>query len=63
MKIRRREDGSESSTRISLRYTYPQELPRLLERAGFAFEALYADWEETPLTEETYFMVCACRKK
>ncbi|NGZ77791.1 class I SAM-dependent DNA methyltransferase [Saccharibacillus alkalitolerans] len=61
--IRRRADGSEERTRIDLRYTYPQELRRLLERAGFGIEGLYADWDRTPLHPGAYSMICVCRKK
>lgn len=53
----------ENRTYIDLRYTYPQELKRLLANNGFEILHLYCDWEETPLTEESYSMICVCRKK
>ncbi|OWA37807.1 hypothetical protein B9G55_07135 [Saccharibacillus sp. O16] len=61
--IRRREDGTEEQSRIALRYTYPQELQRLLEQCGFEIEGLYTDWQRTPLHSESYSMICICRKR
>ncbi|CAM3477619.1 MULTISPECIES: class I SAM-dependent methyltransferase [Saccharibacillus] len=61
--IRRQEAGSEQRSRIALRYTYPQELLRLVEQAGFAVEGLYSDWNLSPLAPDAYSMICVCRKK
>jgi len=63
MTIRRQENGMEERTHIDLRYTYPQELLRLLEQAGFETEGLYADWQRSPLRADSYSMVCVCRKR
>lgn len=61
--IRRKSDGSEERTRIDLRYTYPQELRRLLDQAGFEIEGLFSDWERSPLASDHYSMICVCRKR
>lgn len=54
---------AELRTHINLRYTYPQEMKRLLANNGFEIVHLYSDWAETPLTEESYNMVYVCRRK
>ena len=61
--IRRSADGSEERTRIDLRYTYPQELHRLAEGAGFELEGMFSDWQRSPLVSGSYSMICACRKQ
>ncbi|QFT90736.1 Glycine/sarcosine N-methyltransferase [Bacillus sp. THAF10] len=53
----------EQRTTISLRYTYPQEMKRLLDQHGFEMVALYQDWNETPITSESYEMIYVVRKK
>ncbi|MEJ8307185.1 class I SAM-dependent methyltransferase [Saccharibacillus sacchari] len=61
--IRRKNKGSEERTRIDLRYTYPQELQRLLDQAGFEIEGLFSDWQRSPLASDRYSMICVCRKR
>ncbi|GGO06238.1 class I SAM-dependent methyltransferase [Saccharibacillus kuerlensis] len=61
--IRRSEDGFEERTQVRLRYTYPQELRRLLDQTGFSLEGMYADWERSPLAPDSYSIVCICRKR
>lgn len=50
-------------TTIRLRYTYPQELIRLLESCGLQPEGIYHNWKLEPLTEEANTMVVVCGKK
>lgn len=52
----------EKST-VSLRYTYPQELFRLLETHGFELIALYGDWSKSEFTKDSPSMVVHCRLK
>lgn len=52
----------EKSTNISLRYVFPKEMERLLHAHGFEIIHLYSDWNETPLTNDAYEMICVCRK-
>jgi len=53
----------ELKTTIDLRYTYPQELERLLVANGFELLHIYNDWEGNELGEDCYSMVVVCRKK
>ena len=53
----------EIKTTIDLRYTYPQELERLLVANGFELLHIYNDWEGNELGEDCYSMVVVCRKK
>ena len=49
---------------IDLRYTYPQELHRLLSYHGFDIECLYGNWRGDELSSSSVQMVaiCRCRK-
>ena len=60
--IRRAQDGTESRTRISLRYVFPQEMQRLAETNGFKILHIYGDWKENPITGESVEMVCVLQK-
>ncbi|MDZ5473731.1 methyltransferase domain-containing protein [Bacillus sp. 31A1R] len=64
--IRRFKEASgqiaETRSSISLRYTYPQEMDRLLDKHGFEVVNVYQDFNEAPLTTEAYGMVYVCRK-
>ncbi|MDD1370621.1 class I SAM-dependent methyltransferase, partial [Bacillus sp. MHSD17] len=53
----------ELKTTIDLRYTYPQELERLLVANGFELLHIYNDWEGNELGEDCCSMVVVCRKK
>ncbi|MES5926707.1 class I SAM-dependent methyltransferase [Bacillus cereus group sp. MG9] len=53
----------ELKTTIDLRYTYPQELERLLVANGFELLQIYNDWEGNELQEDCYSMVVVCQKK
>ncbi|MCA1321683.1 class I SAM-dependent methyltransferase [Bacillus tianshenii] len=59
--IRRMEDR-ETCTGITLRYTYPKEMERLLIKHGFKLVHVFQDWQETPLSEDAYQMVYVCEK-
>ncbi|MFE7062521.1 class I SAM-dependent methyltransferase [Sutcliffiella sp. NPDC057660] len=58
----RRMKESEASTRITLRYTYPKEMERLLTKHGFKILHVFQDLKETPLSKDAYQMVCICEK-
>ncbi|MBD3109304.1 methyltransferase domain-containing protein [Bacillus sp. AGMB 02131] len=52
----------ESRTNISLRYTFPKEMERLLQSHGFDIVEVFRDWNETPLTNDSYEMIYVCKK-
>lgn len=52
----------EKRTHISLRYVFPQEMERLLFAFGFEILHLYSDWNETPITNDSYELIYVCRK-
>lgn len=54
--------AEEKRTNISLRYTYPQEMERLLSENGFNTLHMYKDWNGTPINNESYEMIYECRK-
>ncbi|MFK3937491.1 class I SAM-dependent methyltransferase [Alkalihalobacillus sp. NPDC078783] len=47
---------------ISLRYTYPMELNRLLEAHGFEQLHLYGTWKKDTFTKDSPQMIVHCRK-
>lgn len=53
----------EKRTNINLRYTYPQEMKRLLALHGFDIQQIYSDWSEAPLTEDSYSMIYVCKRR
>lgn len=53
---------NEVKTNISLRYVFPKEMERILTDNGFEIINIYKDWNETPITEDSYQMVYVCRK-
>lgn len=66
--IRRYRDGKgnavdEQRTHINLRYVFPKEMERLLEKHSFTILEVYGDWQETPLTPEHQEMIYICEKK
>jgi len=65
--IRRWEKASgeqiEKRTRIMLRYTYPQEMERLLTGSGFDILETYGSWDGSPLTGRSSAMIYVCRKR
>lgn len=59
------EDGMErtTTTRIALRYAFPQELEALLHYNGFTIVRQYGDWNLEPLTAASRSMLVMCRKR
>lgn len=52
----------EKRTNISLRYVYPKEMERLLFYNGFEILSVYQDWNEGPITNDSYSMIYVCKK-
>ncbi|MEN0641903.1 class I SAM-dependent methyltransferase [Alkalicoccobacillus gibsonii] len=48
---------------ISLRYTYPMELKRLLEAHEFELVHLYGTWKKLVFTKDSPQMIVHCRKR
>ncbi|MGZ9584064.1 class I SAM-dependent DNA methyltransferase [Paenibacillus marinisediminis] len=48
---------------IDLRYTYPQELRRLLEYNGFDIEHVYGNWRGDELNGSSVQIVAICRRR
>ncbi len=57
----RRSGGEVRTTRIQLRYTWPQELEALLHYNGFIIEQMYGNWDRSPVTAESVELICVCR--
>jgi ubiquinone/menaquinone biosynthesis C-methylase UbiE len=53
----------ERTTPIDLRYTYPQELERVLALNGFKLLHLHNNWKGEELTAECYSVVVVCQKQ
>ncbi|MEK4563408.1 class I SAM-dependent methyltransferase [Alkalihalobacillus sp. FSL R5-0424] len=53
--------GTEKES-ISLRYTYPMELKRLLEAHGFGQVHLFGTWKKGAFAEDSPQMIVHCRK-
>ena len=58
----RGDDGVRRDARIALRYVSREEMESLLDRSGFAVEALYGDFERTPFTRTSTEMVWIARR-
>ncbi|WP_339252251.1 methyltransferase domain-containing protein [Sporosarcina sp. FSL W8-0480] len=54
---------AEEQDGISLRYSFPQEMERLIAANGFEIVHVYGDWEENELHAESVSMVYVCRVK
>ncbi|WP_277586609.1 class I SAM-dependent methyltransferase [Psychrobacillus antarcticus] len=52
----------ERKTNISLRYTYPKEMERLLTENGLDILHVYKDWKGSPLSRDSDEMIYVCRK-
>ena len=50
------------TTRIALRYTFPQELAALLEASGFSIARQYGDWDLSPLTAASPSILVVCQQ-
>jgi SAM-dependent methyltransferase len=51
------------TTRIALRYTFPQELAALLDRNGFTIVRQYGDWNGESLTAASRSIIVVCRRR
>ncbi|WP_433747584.1 class I SAM-dependent methyltransferase [Falsibacillus pallidus] len=52
----------EKRTNIRLRYVFPKEMERLLDSSGFEILAIYQDWNETGISNNSYSMIYVCKK-
>ena len=52
----------ERKTNISLRYTYPKEMERLLTENGLDILHVFEDWKGSPLNVDSNEMIYVCRK-
>ncbi|GGD15561.1 class I SAM-dependent methyltransferase [Pontibacillus salipaludis] len=53
---------NEEKSHIALRFVFPKEMKRLLEKHGLSILHIYGDWEEGPLTSTSKEMIYVCRK-
>jgi SAM-dependent methyltransferase len=60
-RIIRRSNLEETVKNIFLRYTYPQEMERLLERCRLEIVHVYGGWDKRPLAAGSESMVYVCR--
>ncbi len=51
------------TSRLAVRYTFPQELEALLYYNGFQRECCYGDWDYSPLTVDSPSIISVCRKR
>lgn len=51
------------TTRIAVRFTFPQELAALLHYNGFAILRQYGDWNLEPLTAASRSIIVVCHKR
>ncbi len=51
------------TTRIAVRFTFPQELAALLHYNGLAIIRQYGDWNHEPLTAASPSIIVVCRKR
>lgn len=58
---RRYPDGTARTTRIALRYTFPQEMAALMHYSGLSVLRCYGDWDGGPLTASSVQMVYVCQ--
>lgn len=54
---------AEEQDGISLRYSFPREMERLIAANGFEIVQVYGDWDENELHAESVSMVYVCRVK
>lgn len=59
---RARDTGEDISSRTVLRFPGDAEIRRRLQDTGFALEALYGDWDRTPVTPECPELIYVCRR-
>ncbi len=51
------------TTRIAVRFTFPQELMALLHHGGFRVMRQYGDWDLQQLTADSTSIIVVCRKR
>ena len=49
------------TTRIALRYTFPQELAALVHHNGFTIARRYGEWDGEPLSAASPSIIVVCR--
>lgn len=54
---------AEEQDSISLRYSFPQEMERLVNTNGFDIVRVYGDWDENELHGNSGSMVYVCKVK
>jgi hypothetical protein len=52
----------EKRTKINLRYVFPKEMERILFANGFEILNVYKDWNESPISNDSYQMIYVCKK-
>ena len=55
--------SEEKTTRLALRYVFPQEMEALLFYNGFEIAAQYGDWDKQALTAESARMIYVCQRR
>ena len=63
---RRRREGNQErtwTTRIAVRFTFPQELEAVLHHNGFSIARWYGDWDLQPLSAASPSIIVVCRKR
>ncbi len=49
-------------TDITLHFSYPKEIERMLEEQGLEIVELYQDWERSPVSGDCRELVYVCKK-
>ncbi|KGP90546.1 methyltransferase [Pontibacillus chungwhensis BH030062] len=52
----------EGKSLIALRFVFPKEMERLLEKHGLSILHVYGDWEEGPISAASSEMIYVCKK-
>jgi SAM-dependent methyltransferase len=56
-------ESREKHSRVSVRFTFPQELGALLHYTGFEITRRYGDWDLSPLSESSRSIIVVARKR
>jgi len=57
------QESEGKTTRLALRYVFPQEMEALLFYNGFEILSYYGDWDRQALTEDSPRMIYVCRRR
>jgi ubiquinone/menaquinone biosynthesis C-methylase UbiE len=57
------QETGEKTTRLALRYVFPQEMEALLFYNGFEILLQFGDWEQQALTESSPRMIYVCQRR